>query len=819
MKKYLLIFLSVLFLLKLNAQVTNVNPDPNGEPWIVGGWDNPTEAELAQIPILKINSNYKTKDLPSSLDNTNLQYFRPIFYQTDGCCAQASGVAYNFTYEMNRARNTSANVASNQYPTHFTYNFLNSGSGVNGSWYGDGWNIIKTNGCPTVANYGGLVQDATYWMSGFSDYETAMENKVVEIFNIDVSTEQGLEDMKYWMFNHADGSIDGSIVNFAAGIEIDDYNITYNNIVTKWGYSVNHAMTFVGWDDNIEYDFNNDGQITNDIDITGDGIVDMKDWERGAVIMVNSWGEYWGNGGKAYVMYRLLALPASEGGIGASNMVSSIKVRPEYTKQLTMRVTMTHNDRSKIKIVAGVSANTSATEPDYTITFPLFNYQGGSYDMRGTSSSPIEFSLDVTSLLSYIDSDEDAKFFLQVYETDAFGEASGNINGFSIINGSGTEFTSTQTNVNINNDDVTTLSVGGSVIFDAPEFTTTSLSDAFQNHSYYTQLAATGGTAPYSWGVLYNFTEQSISETFPSITSNSITFDNDDDGYGVQQIDFDFPFGGTSYNQIYVRTDGSLVFEPGFSYLRSEDAIKNAEVISVFASDLMIYSDYGDGVYYEGDENSATFRWKTSLYAQPDANVDVAVTIYPDGKIKYYYGTGISTGLSWASGVSAGDGMNYLITTLSGNSNPSNNMLELEGNDFPAGMSISSDGVFSGTPTDFGIWDINFYVTDYDNITRTEIVNFEVIQANNLFENTTSFKVYPNPAQDHIIINTDLIKLSDVTIKISALNGAIIYQKTYFDNFIGMNSYNVDLSNLSSGVYFISIKALDYVETTKLILE
>ena len=48
-------------------------------------------------------------------------------------------------------------------------------------------------------------------------------------------------------------------------------------------------MTIVGYDDAVKLDFNGDGQFTNDIDINGDFIVDMNDWEIGALIVVNSW--------------------------------------------------------------------------------------------------------------------------------------------------------------------------------------------------------------------------------------------------------------------------------------------------------------------------------------------------------------------------------------------------------------------------------------------------------------------------------------------------------------------------------------------------
>jgi len=164
-----LLFFSLILLSTFfgNAQIQNVNPDKTGEPWIVGGLRIPSQKEINKIPVIKITEKSRSKDLPSSLDNSTKTYFRPVFNQTGGCCAQASGIAYNFTYEINRERGTSANVSRNQFPTHYTYNFLNGGSGQNGSWYTDGWDIIKADGCPTVSAYGGLASGrATRWYSG-----------------------------------------------------------------------------------------------------------------------------------------------------------------------------------------------------------------------------------------------------------------------------------------------------------------------------------------------------------------------------------------------------------------------------------------------------------------------------------------------------------------------------------------------------------------------------------------------------------------------------------------------------------------------------
>jgi len=633
MKKLSFILSLVFAVLISNAQLVNINPDKTAEPWLAGGWKTPNTLELEkinQIPELKIDVNKRSKDLPVFLDNSENQYFRPIFNQTDGCCAQASGIAYNYTYEMNRIRETSANIAENQYPTHYTYNFLNAGDGANGSWFWDGWDIIAANGCPTVAEYGGLAQAANYWMSGYNSYQNGMENRVVEQFNIDVSTPEGLEILKNWFQNHADGSEIGGIVNFAAGVS-DIFSTNYENIVYSWGTEVNHAMTFVGWDDNIQYDFNNDGQYTNDVDINGDNVVNMKDWEIGALIMVNSWGDYWEDGGKAYVMYKLLAEPTSNGGI-FENKVYSINVRETYTPSAIMKIEMSHNIRNQIEIRAGVSADLMATVPDYEMAFPIFNNQGGEYNMRGNDNSPIEISLDITQLLSYFDANENVRFFLVIDESDDYEQGSGIVTNFSIIDvETNIEYFGETNNVTIANNNVTYLYTNASINFDAPMIETEILENGMQYDNYSQQFSASGGTPPYKWKTLINYEEDELTTSFPYISDIQLTPNSNDDGLAIQNLEFDFPFYGQSYNQIFVSTDGSLIFDESFNYLRSEEAIANNKTISIFASDLMLYPEYGDGLFYEGDENSATFRWTTSLYDQPSVVVDVAVILYPSG--------------------------------------------------------------------------------------------------------------------------------------------------------------------------------------------
>ncbi len=456
--------------LSSNSQVININPDPNGDPWFVGGvkalTDEEEELLTKNIHDLTIPKHYNSgKNLPASIDNSTLPYFRPVFIQLGGSCSQASGVAYLFTYEINYLRGLSSDVPENQYPSHFTYNFLNKGSGNYGSTYWDGWKIIEEMGCPTVAEYGGLYSlDNTGWITGYSNYLSAMNNTMYEYYSIDVGSEAGLKTLKGWFLNHLDDNQSaGGVACFSIGAS--DMTVKHlpigtphgtEYIVTDWGETIDHAMTFTGYDDSICYDYNNDGMYTNDIDINNDGVVNMADWEIGGLIIVNSWGNGWANNGKAYMMYRLLLDSNSIG----NQKVYVINPRNYYSPELTLKVNISHPSRDKLKIYGGITNDTAAVEPDYTIKYKALKNRGGDLPMTGTSDT-IEFALDITSIYKQIHDYENMKVFLQVTERDSDNVANGailNFAAYTYLNGMN-EYACSDSNINIINADLTYLTV------------------------------------------------------------------------------------------------------------------------------------------------------------------------------------------------------------------------------------------------------------------------------------------------------------------------------------------------------------------------
>jgi hypothetical protein len=77
---------------------------------------------------------------------------------------------------------------------------------------------------------------------------------------------------------------------------------------------------------------------------------------------------------------------------------------------------------------------------------------------------------------------------------------------------------------------------------------------------------------------------------------------------------------------------------------------------------------------------------------------------------------------------------------------------------------------------------------------------------------------YPNPFNPTTNIRFSIPKDGNVSLKIYDMTGAVA--QTYVDGYLKAGVYNaeVDASNLSSGVYFYTMKTADFMQTRKMIL-
>ena len=434
-----------------NAQVINCNPDPNGPPWWAGGLPEMTpeiQAEWDAFSHISINAKSTATVLPSKVDNSKRPFFRPVFLQDGGCCGQASGVGYTFTYEVNRIRGKNGGVPENQYPTHFTWNYLNKQDSEGGSWYFQGWTIINQMGVPTVEDYGGMYKidlaepgRSNVWETGYGNYYKALSNKVIHESNyIDVSTPFGLELLKHWLNDHGTGDSIGGLANFAANIRFAQYGVLSNGsaetgkyIVTSWGSTGNHAMTIVGYDDNVKYDFDGDGQFTNS------NPNDMTTWEIGALKIANSWDISYYDSGFVYMPYRLLSLPYDSGGIYENNnekRVHVLTVSNTYCPEMTLKLRIDYSCRKKLRLFVGYSANSNQSIPEGRIGYNAFNnyhtwFNEPCLPMQGINNNPIELCLDYGQF--YNNLNDIGKVFIIVSANDYYGQYNGFIHGFSLV--------------------------------------------------------------------------------------------------------------------------------------------------------------------------------------------------------------------------------------------------------------------------------------------------------------------------------------------------------------------------------------------------
>lgn len=424
-----------------NHSLKNHNPDLNGEPWYSGNLsDEGISESWADVQLYESNTCAlkSVAELPSMVNNSVHKFFRPIFNQSGGSCSQASGIGYVFTYEMNWIRNTDAkSTKSNQYPSHFTWNFLNGGNG-SGSYFPDAWRIAIDHGIPNLVDYGGGMASlgSTGWMNGYDKYLNALKNRCISSWKkVPINTPGNIDVLKKWLFNHdMSGETYGGIASFYG--KTDKFIISKipqgnyqsgKSVITAWGESGGHAMTIVGYDDSIRWDFNNDGEFTNDIDINGDGVVNPLDWEIGAWIIANSWGASWRDNGFAYVPYQLLATSEKFAGI--------ISTFAEYNPKLVMKVNIEYEKRDQLKIIVGINQNIDSFNPIQTKEFSKsFNYKGGAHPFLGEGNNGIgEIALDLSDFLSNIDISKPVKVFLRIATKNQASPAIGYINKMSVI--------------------------------------------------------------------------------------------------------------------------------------------------------------------------------------------------------------------------------------------------------------------------------------------------------------------------------------------------------------------------------------------------
>ena len=449
----------------------NYNPDWSLMEWL--GEEPMPSAKRTRGGEMTPQQVQDRTDLPTHVDASQTKYFPPVFSQVNGSCGAASRICYMLTHEINAYRDLPGNVLENQLPSHFVYNLTYGNSGKD--------EFIQYVGVPSAKTYGGRTNSAIYgsynwddpnigWMNGYEKWYEGMFNRAHKPSHIPVSLKYaaGRKALKSWLYDHngdpdfkgrpgivgigvASANGDNHIENTDANRAADLVGMLY---LTHWGTSVDHALTIVGYDDRVEFDLDYDGKF-------GEGDINTDDpWpsngqmlEKGAWIIVNSWGPWWSNKGFIYCPYAWSVPAAIQQG---SEYVPNdgwwtpevYRIRKDYRPLRTMKIEVEYSRRSELAFYAGVSADLNATEPEKTIPMHHFIYAGDGQNgatnpapevpmlgrwTDGMHYEPMEFGYDITDLSAGYDRSRPLKYFFIVERKRNSKLGTGRLHNLSVI--------------------------------------------------------------------------------------------------------------------------------------------------------------------------------------------------------------------------------------------------------------------------------------------------------------------------------------------------------------------------------------------------
>lgn len=680
-----------------------------------------------KLPRLELPNHLRSVVLPPVVDNSTLNFLRPVFEQVGASCGQAASVGYNFTYEMAHARNVPADTTINQYPTHFPFNFL-SEWGWWGVSYLHTFEILRKCGIPNVYDFGGTYYDDNIrWITGYEKYYNGMHNRLDQAYVIKTDTEEGILTLKHWIYNHLGESFKGGVASFYSNPPWTSVLIPNGSpeagkhVVTGFYPTATHAMTIVGYNDSIQWDYNEDGLFTNDIDLNGDQVIDVRDWEKGAFKVVNSYGLNDNDSGFYYLMYKVLATDLSLGGIW-NYSTHVLRVNKDYEPQLTLKARLEHNKRGKIRVRAGVSSDTVDQYPAHILEFPIYNFQGGDNYMQGRDTSEllkqIEFGLDITPLLSFINTGDPAKYFILVDERDPDNIGFGDLMFASVIDYSTgiKEYPLLETSIPLTENGLTLASEVITIEQPHLSIITENLPPFLPGEPYSVALEAANGFPPYKWEIKQSYRINAANDEFPLIDQHKLIPNVDDDTIFAIPLQFTFPFFGKEYDTVFVTPHGYLLLADEalpWPYFYGEDLLlRTFPVIAPLVKHDLRFAQSDEGVWTEEEPGKITFRWKkTGIVNGSEETFDLALCLHASGNIQFFYNDfPVHPDHYPLAGISIGDDLNYHTLDRDLLAHPSVNLIPAE---FPTGFTISPDGILSGFPTDAEqIYDLTVTVKD-----------------------------------------------------------------------------------------------------------
>lgn len=390
---------------------------------------------LSASVLLSVSSHLSATDtLPVAVDNSTSDYFPPVINQIGGSCAQASGIGYMFTYEMNRLLKRSAKDSDeHRYSYLFVWNLLNDGVDT-GGFVDEGLNLTRLYGVMSEHDYGKSSWTSYRWASGYDKYFRALHNRTEHFYSFNCETDADVQRIKQYLYNKGVEGAAGGILTFST--YSSDWRIDtsyqgpsetgYHALLTRLATEGSHALTIAGYDDRV---------------VSTDASGRQRE---GAFIVVNSWGEGWGDHGRFYLPYHLFTDRDKRiGDSYLSGSMTGVDVM-QHSPKVVFRIRLKYSSRDDLAFVMGAAGQYTATTPSERHDDYVFHHKGGDHRMKGAQSSfdDFEFALDYTNHLPLRNGERQPlpKYFLNILRNNKgkkLGE--GTVEELSVIDYTHTE--------------------------------------------------------------------------------------------------------------------------------------------------------------------------------------------------------------------------------------------------------------------------------------------------------------------------------------------------------------------------------------------
>ncbi len=234
------------------------------------------------------------------------------------------------------------------------------------------------------------------------------------------------------------------------------------------------------------------------------------------------------------------------------------------------------------------------------------------------------------------------------------------------------------------------------------------------------QLDAIGGDHPLMWSVIDNYGEDSMAANlFDGGIGVAQGWQADDAAFDYN-LPFAFPFYGQTYTAVKVATDGWINFGAyvGSTWNNSTALLQANKRIAVMWDDLRTNVAGGDIFIDESVAGQVTFRWQ-GVVRSGSIPANFSCTLYQDGRIRMNYGA-TNSNLTCTIGVSNGVNKYFLASYNAQPALTNVDSIELQHSRLPNGMTLSSGGLLSGTPTELGLFKPIFHLQDQSARTDTK---------------------------------------------------------------------------------------------------